>query len=206
MIAVMHQTRRHILELLRIRAGQTVGELASALHVTRTAVLSHLAALQADGLARRRGLRRGKRRPSVVYEATESADAAFPKSYEAFAADLLQALRSHGPSALTRALHGVEAAWIARDVPRVQTLRGSARAEMAGKILIERGFLPTLQQNHRDYVLREHNCPVMRLASEHPEVCDSIHRWMEALFGAPMNRVHCMRRGDAFSEYHFHAS
>ena len=58
-MAAMHDTRRRILELLRIRAGQTVGELTAAVHLTRTAVLNHLAALQVEGLARRRGLRRG---------------------------------------------------------------------------------------------------------------------------------------------------
>jgi len=203
---MMHQTRRYILELLRIRAGQTVGELIAAVRLTRTAVLNHLATLQADGLVRRRGLRQGKRRPSIIYEVTQSADAIFPKTYDAFAADILQALRDHGPATLSRTLRRVEAMWIARDVPRVQRLRGRARAEMVNKILAERGFLPTLQRDHAGYVLREYNCPVMRVAIDHPQVCDTIHRWMEALFGAPLSRVHCMRRGDAFSEYHFRAS
>ena len=202
----MHDTRRRILELLRIRAGQTVGELTAAVRLTRTAVLNHLAALQVEGLARRRGLRRGKRRPSIVYEVTQSADVVFPKTYDAFAADLLQALRNQGASALNRALQRVETMWIARDGPRVQSLRGHARAEMVGKILAERGFLPTLERNHSEFVLREYNCPVMRLAADHPEVCDAIHRWMEALLGARLSRVHCMRRGDAFSEYRFRAS
>lgn len=206
MIAVMQETRRQILESLRVRGNQTVSDLIETLGLTRTAILNHLTTLQADGLVRRRGLRRGKRRPSVVYEATPSADAVFPKGYDAFAADVLQALREQGPATLERTLRQVGTAWVVRDLPRVQNLRGRARTEMVSKILAERGFLPTLQRHARSYVLREHNCPVMRLAVDHPEVCDTIHRWMEALVGVPLNRVHCMRRGDAFSEYHFSAS
>jgi predicted ArsR family transcriptional regulator len=206
MMPMMHQTRRHILELLRTRTGQTVSELSASLHLTRTAVLNHLATLQADGLVIRRGLRPGKRRPSIVYEVTPSADAAFPKTYDAFAADVLQALRDQGPATVGRTLRRVEAQWIARDLPRVQKLRGRARTEMVSRILAERGFLPTLQSDHDGYVLREHNCPVMRLAIDYLEVCDTIHRWMEALFGTSLRRTHCMRRGEAFSEYHFRAS
>jgi predicted ArsR family transcriptional regulator len=206
MMASMQETRRSILESLRVRGNQTVADLVQAVGLTRTAILNHLATLQADGLVRRRGLRQGKRRPSVVYEATPSADAVFPKGYDAFAADVLAALRDQGPGVLERTLRQVGAAWTARDLPRVQHLEGRARTEMVATILAERGFLPTLQRSARGYVLKEHNCPIMRLAVDHPEVCDTVHRWMEALAGTPMRRVHCMRRGDAFSEYHFRAS
>jgi len=183
-----------------------VSDLTEAPGLTRTAILNHLATLQAEGLVRHRGLRQGKRRPSVVYEATPSADTAFPKGDDAFAADVLQALRDQGPAMLGRTLRQVGNTWVARDLPRVEKLRGRARTEMVSKILAERGLLPTLQRNPEGYVLRERNCPVMRLAVDHPEVCDTIHRWMEALVGVPLKRVHCMRRGDAFSEYQFRAS
>ena len=70
----MSDTRRRIVDLLRVRGSQSVEDLVAALGVTRTAVVSHLSALQADGVAARRGLRAGRRRPSVVYELTEAAD------------------------------------------------------------------------------------------------------------------------------------
>jgi predicted ArsR family transcriptional regulator len=88
--------------LLRVRGGQTVPDLVRALRLTRTAVLNHLAALQAQGFVQRQGMRRGTRRPSVVYEVTPAADALFPKKYEAFAAAVLDALSRNDPSALTR--------------------------------------------------------------------------------------------------------
>jgi predicted ArsR family transcriptional regulator len=202
----MQETRRRIVELLRVRGGQTVQDLVVALRLTRTAVISHLGVLQAEGLVTRRGLRRGKRRPSMIYETTRAADSAFPQAYEAFAAAVLSALKEEDPSALRAALRRVGEGWVERDRHRVEGLKGQARVEVTRQILEERGFLPALDRADGTYVLREHNCPVLRLAVDHAEVCDIVHRWMESLVGAPLVRVQCMRNGDAFSEYHFRAS
>src|SRR5690349_16164498 len=116
----------------------------AALRLTRTAVLNHLATLQAEGLIQRHGMRRGTRRPSVLYEATPAADEVFPKGYEAFAAAVLDALDREDPGALARTLARVGDAWIARDAPRVHRLHGRARLEEARNILAERGFMPVL--------------------------------------------------------------
>jgi predicted ArsR family transcriptional regulator len=205
-MGAMQETRRRIVELLRVRGGQTVQDLVVALRLTRTAVTSHLGVLQAEGLVARRGLRRGKRRPSVIYETTRSADSAFPQAYEAFATAVLNALKEADPSALCAALGRVGEAWVERDRHRIEGLKGQARMEAVRQILEERGFLPALERAGGTYVLREHNCPVLRLAEDHAEVCDTVHRWMESLVGSPLVRVQCMRLGGAFSEYHFRAS
>lgn len=197
----MHETRRRIVELLRVRDGLAVEELARALQVTRTAVTSHLSALQADGYVVRRGLRAGRRRPSVMYVLTPAADTLFPKAYDDLAASVLAELSRAGGGELPALLRKVSDRWIAQDLPKIERLRGAQRLRQAQQILADRGFLPVLERAGTGYVLREHNCPVMRLAYEHPEICDMVHRWMEALFGMRMERMKCMRRGDAFSEY-----
>ncbi len=48
--ALAHGTRRTILDRLRERPGQGVGELAKSFDVTRIAVMNHLAVLEAAGL------------------------------------------------------------------------------------------------------------------------------------------------------------
>lgn len=48
--ALAHSTRRRILDLVRARSGQTVGELARAFDVSRIAVMNHLAVLETAGL------------------------------------------------------------------------------------------------------------------------------------------------------------
>jgi predicted ArsR family transcriptional regulator len=184
-----------------LHGGQTVEDLAEALKVTRTAVTSHLSALAADGLVARQGLRPGRRRPSVLYVLTPAADRLFPKAYDDFAEALLMAAEKEGRSRLERLLGTVAEQWIARDLPRVKALRGRKRLERAREILAVRGFMPALELTRGGYLLREHNCPAMRLAVAHPEVCDMVHRWLEALLGTSLTRTRCLRQGDPFSEY-----
>ncbi|HEV2358329.1 MAG TPA: ArsR family transcriptional regulator [bacterium] len=197
----MDDTRSRIVELLRVRGGQTVQDLARSLHLTRTAVVSHLSALRAEGLVTRGGLRAGRRRPSTLYVVTDAADWVFPKRYEEFAAALLDGLKRDNPKTFTRVLERLGDGWVARDLPRVGGLHGRARVKMAQQILRERGFLPTLEWSAGAYTLREHNCPVMILAAAHPDICAAVHRWLEALVGMPLARNRCMAQGASFSEY-----
>lgn len=44
-------------------------------------------------------------------------------------------------------------------------------------------------------------CSVMELAFQHEEICEMVHRWLEALAGTPMVRVKCLRLGDPYSAY-----
>ncbi len=197
----MRDTKWQILEFLRLGGGGTVEELAERLGLTRTAITTQLAALQADGLVGRRGFRPGRRRPSVLYALTAKADALFPKSYDAFAAAVLEEIKREGPGELRALLRRIADRWIARDLPRVEGLRGIARLNRVRDILAERGFLPALERTSAGYVLREHNCPVMQLVALHAEVCEMVHRWLEALAGTPKVRVKCMRQGDLYSAY-----
>jgi len=196
----MKATRLRLAELLRLEGSQTVEGLGAALHLTRTAVINHLAGLQADGLVRRRGLRPGTGRPSIVYELTPAAERLFPKSYDDFAAALLEELATR-PGDLRQVLRRTADRWIARDLPHLQGLHGRPRFERARETLAERGFMPALEHVPGGYLVREHNCPLMRLTAAHPEVCDMVHRWLEALFGARLSREGCLREGDLFSTY-----
>ena len=48
--ALAHESRRKILDLVKDRPGQSVGELAGAFDVSRIAVMNHLAVLEKAGL------------------------------------------------------------------------------------------------------------------------------------------------------------
>jgi predicted ArsR family transcriptional regulator len=197
----MHETRQRIVDALRVQGGQTIESLCAVLGLSRTAVKSHLMALGADGLVRRRGLQAGTRRPSNVYELTPGADRLFPKTYDDFAVALVEEIKRQRPDELKQFLDSVAARWIARDLPRVEGLHGSERLETVQRIMAERGFMPVLAQTAEGYELREHNCPLMRLTAEHIELCDMVLGWLEALFGTPLSRVRCLRLGDSFSAY-----
>jgi predicted ArsR family transcriptional regulator len=197
----MHETRERIVELLRLHGSHTVESLCAALSLSRTAVKSHLTALRAEAMVRRRGLRPGTRRPSNVYELTPEADRLFPKMYDDFAAALIEEIRRQRPDELEAYLERIADRWIARDAARVEGLHGLERFERAKETLADRGFMPVLDQVPDGYQLHEHNCPLMKLTADYPEVCNMVHRWLEALFGTRLNRVRCLHLGDPFSAY-----
>lgn len=200
-MAEMHETRERIVQLLRLQGSHTVESLCATLGLSRTAVKSHLTGLQADGMVRRMGLQAGPRRPSHVYQLTREADRLFPKAYDDFASALIDEIRRLRPDDLQGYLDRIATRWIARDSPRVEGLHGAERFDRAKEILADRGFMPTMEQVAGGYELREHNCPLMALAVEHLEVCNMVHRWLEALFGSPLARERCLRLGHPFSGY-----
>lgn len=197
----MRTTRERVLELLRLKGGQTVEDLSTTLKLTRTAITTQLAVLQAEGLVRRQGFQPGPRRPSILYELTPMADRLFPKAYDEFASALLEEIKNEKPNHLRRYLQRIADRWIARDLPSLEGFRGHDRFERAKDILTQRGFIPVLEQTSDGYLLREHNCPLMQVAVAHQEICDMVHQWLEALFNARLNRVHCLRQGDPASTY-----
>jgi predicted ArsR family transcriptional regulator len=197
----MHETRERIISLLRLHGSYTIDGLCVALGLSRTAVRSHLTGLRAEGLVHRGGLQQGRRRPSNVYELTPEADRLFPKIYDEFATALIGEIRQQRPDELQRYLERIADRWIARDAPRVDGRHGRDRIERATQVLADRGFIPVIERMANGYRLQEHNCPLMRLTAEYPEVCSMVHQWLEALFGTRLNRVQCLRLGDPFSAY-----
>lgn len=198
---IMRPTRERVLELLRFEGGRTIEDLSTTLKLTRTAITAQLAALQAEGLVHRQGLRPGPRRPSVVYELTAMADRLFPKAYDEFAFALVEEIKQNKPDDLVGYLRHIARRWIARDLPALEGFRGRDRMDRVKDILTQRGFMPVLEQSSGGYLLHEHNCPLIQVAVAHPEICDMVHHWLEALFDARLDRVHCLSQGDRASVY-----
>ncbi|HZV79399.1 MAG TPA: helix-turn-helix domain-containing protein [Candidatus Binatus sp.] len=190
-----------LLNIMRVRHGVTVDELAAGLSLTRTTIINHLHSLMGEGLVRRGGLRRGQRRPSVVYELTAEADRAFPQLYEEFSEDLLDELGSEQPARVKRIFAGIGKRWIARDAPAVKNLRGPRRIEAALSLLTERGFMPAWEGTASKRTLYQYNCPLRSLCQRDPEVTNLIHRWIQSLFGVGLARTGCMAKGDRSCVY-----
>jgi predicted ArsR family transcriptional regulator len=197
----MRDRPRNLLDLMRVRGDVTVDELAAELKLTRTTIVNHLNRLMGEGYVRRSGLRRGRRRPSVVYKLTPSADRIFPQLYEEFLNDVLEDLGSRRPPTIKQVICDVRDHWIARDLPVVKGFRGKQRINRALDILSKRGFMPALQRRGRVAVLQQYNCPLVRLCERYPDVPDMILRWIKALFGTPTTRSGCIAMGNASCSY-----
>ncbi|HEV2037211.1 MAG TPA: hypothetical protein VGQ96_01290 [Candidatus Eremiobacteraceae bacterium] len=189
------------MELMRVRGGVSVEEAARELHLTRTTVVNRLKSLMGDGLVKRSGLRRGPRRPSIVYTLTADADRVFPELYEEFASDILHEMAGRRSPQTASVIRGVTNRWIARDTPAVQGLHGRQRVDRALDVLSKKGFMPALDGSGRSMTLQHFNCPLRRLCVDSIDVRNLIRRWIEALFGMPAHRSACICKGAPACRY-----
>jgi predicted ArsR family transcriptional regulator len=163
-------TRGQIVRLLR-RARQTVDDLAAVLHLTDNAVRAHLLRLERDGLVRQAGLRKGERRPSLVYELTPDAEQLFPKAYAPALARLLDVLSERASPAELRQLALESGRRLA--VGRPLAAGGPhERLQVAADVLSSLGGLAEVETVAQGRLqLRGFSCPLGELVADHPELC-----------------------------------
>jgi predicted ArsR family transcriptional regulator len=178
--------------LLR-RSSRTADELAQALDLTPTAVRAHLAALERDGLVQQHSERRGSRKPSAVYDLTQTAEELFPKAYGQLLDQLLQVLQRRMPPAEIETLlrevgRQIAAQW------KLPPGELRVRLEAAVSVLNELGGLMEGEAGEKTFSLRGYRCPFAALVRAHPEVCRLAETLLSELVGVPVQE-HCLRTG-----------
>jgi predicted ArsR family transcriptional regulator len=194
-------TRGQIVNLLR-RTRQTVDDLAAALGLTDNAVRAHLVRLERDGLVQQRGIRRGERRPSLVYELTVEAEQLFPKAYAPALQSLLEVIADRGSPA--------DLETIARQAGRrlaagSQGAGGDKRARLvaAARVLSTLGGLAEVEMGGDGRLeLRGYACPFGELAARHPELCTVAEALVAEVSGVALHQT-CIREPDEPPRCHF---
>ena len=163
-------TRGQIVALLR-RTRQTVDDLAARLALTDNAVRAHLLRLERDGLVRQKGLRRGERRPSLLYELTPEAEALFPKAYAPVLSKILEVLGERSSTEEGRRLLEESGRRLAAGRPPVAG-GPEERLQEAADVLSALGGLAEVEvQPDGRLLLRGFSCPLSDVVGEHPELC-----------------------------------
>lgn len=193
--------RRAVLYAVRRRGEATAEQVADQLDITVSGARQHLAALAQDGLVESSELvspggRRGRR--TLVYAATEAADAYFPKAYGELTNELLGYVADTDGELLdqlfARRRDGRIEAARARLAPK-RTLRGKV-AELT-RILDEDGYLASWEQVEPGvFLIVEHNCAIWAVARRYGQACTSeIDFIRTVLDGTDVERVQHMVAG-----------
>lgn len=200
----MPETRRKILELLKLHGPMTAHQLAKALGMTAMGVRGHLALLERDGLIRHETVQKTLGRPSYVYTLTEQGDELFPRTYAQFAESLLEAFKAlEGPEALERLFDH-----------RTELLATQYRARLNGKSLRERvaelarirteeGYMAEWEElNKNKFLLTEHNCAICQIAHTCPTACrHELELFRQVLDDATVTRDKHIIKGDSTCTY-----
>lgn len=200
---MMQKTRQRIVALLKRNSGLTTDELAEMLGISATAIRRHLKILEARNAVCHRAEQRGMGRPIYVYTLTNGASNLFPQSYTAFAKALLQDLKDFSgeeePSELVdRRQKGRHRQYLA--LTKGQTL--SDRVASLAQLMENEGRITTWQLiNAQCFILREHNCPLFRLAREFDHPCRCEISLLKETLQASVKRVSHIAKGDVACVY-----
>jgi predicted ArsR family transcriptional regulator len=198
-------TRRAVLDLLKRNGEQTVAQLGAALGVSGVAVRRHLEVLEHVGLVRQTTRAQGRGRPAHVYTLTELGHDLFPRNYHQLVAQLLEAATSElGPEAVERLFdhRQQELAELYRTRTRGQPLPQLASALAA--IQDENGYMAECAAaGDGQFVVREHNCAIARVAGSWPTACAHELALFRQLAGpeVEVERVAHIQAGDPVCAY-----
>jgi len=174
-------SRGKILALLRTES-RTVNELAEALALTENAIRSHLTSLERDGLIQQLGMRRGFRKPHVLYSLTPEAEQLFPTAYGS--------LLRHALTVFARQLSRQELQASLREIGRtaadehldhVKGKTRNQRIEFALSLLKTLGGDITVREGDGKRFIHGNGCVFSAVTVHHPEACLIAERFFPKL-------------------------
>ncbi|MBX6377787.1 MAG: ArsR family transcriptional regulator [Clostridia bacterium] len=182
-------TRRRILELLKRHGHLTVESLAEALCLTPMAVRQHLAVLQKEGLvgcSQRRGT---IGRPAYLFYLTETGDEVFPRAYDRFAVELLEAIgEAEGPARLEQAVQQYVERMTRHYERQLTSTSVRERTNELAQLRNRQGYMAEVVQDGEGVlVLRQYNCAIARIARRFPVTCRCEVQMFAQLLGVPVS-------------------
>jgi predicted ArsR family transcriptional regulator len=203
----MQRTRESIVKLLRNNGGLATDDLSERLGISATAVRRHLGALAEQDMVFRRKEQRGVGRPCYIYSLARGASGIFPQSYAAFVNALLQDLSAlEREKELKELLDRRQERRQHHYLTRTTGKTLSERVASLARLLESEGRLATWQQWGEDhYVLREHNCPFLKLVKKFDYPCQREIALLEQILDAEVRRVSHVLAGDVTCVYEIKA-
>jgi len=215
----VRDTRERLIDAISAHGPITARQLAERFGLTSAAVRRHLATLEADQVIAEHEMpvrNRGRGRPSKAFVLSKSAHERLPGGYDELAVLAIEELaRAGGDEAVERLAEQRVADWESRLAQRVAEQEAAGeevtlarRVELLAELLTDRGYattvrplsvpLPTPGAGPRTLVtaqLCHGHCPVLDVATDHPELCEAETRVISRIIGAPVQRLATLAQG-----------
>ncbi len=187
-------SRRRLIGLLR-RSTCTVMELAQQLKLTDNAVRAQLIALQSDGLVEIKGLRRGSRRPSYVYQLTPAGAQLFPNAYAPVLDQVLRMMQDRfSPDVQQKSLAEVGDRLAQPLADELAGVPFRKRLKHTIRLLAALGADVRIVNEGPAIRIQGAGCPLSLVTREHTRAsgCSIIQAMLRSLLGVPVDEV-CQR-------------
>ena len=198
----MPKSRRLILIALKEHNGLTADELSAMLKISAVAVRRHLDNLKHANLITYEEVRQGMGRPSFVYSLAPKSDHIFPRNYEDFAHEMLDAVRELYGQGAVDAIFAKRFQRI-KEVyePRVNAPTLPGRLDQLVQLRRTDGYMADYQVNEDgSFVLTELNCPIQQVAEGCCQACDQdLQLFVDLLDADVIRQDHLIQGGNACS-------
>src|SRR5580765_2804222 len=190
-----------LVELKRVR-GSTAKDLASRLNVSLNAVRHHLKELESEALIEYERRHQGVGAPAFVYRLTPTAEALFPRRYEATLNELLDhVVEREGRAGAVSVLEARYDSLTRRLQGELAGVAPTERLAAVARLLTEEGYMAEASATTSSGILVEHNCAVQAVAERFPEICAAEARFLAAVLGAEVDRQEHILSGCSACEY-----
>lgn len=190
-------TRETILHMLKTEGPLSTKSIASSLGVTEMAVRRHLGSLEKDGMIQAELVRQAMGRPMAMYRLSPRAEAFFPNKYSTLTLDLLDELAEEaGEEMVTRLFERRRDKLRQRYEPGLGAGSLGERVRALTSIQNDNGYMAECGQNEDgSYVIKEHNCPISRIADRYDQACSCELELFSTLLQAKVERTECLASG-----------
>lgn len=187
---ILKETRSEILLCLKKKGRMSVEELASVLGVSKVSVRRHLDLLSRDMLVAFDIERQDRGRPGHIYFLTGKAEMLFPTGYSTFALKVLNQVKANfGETGISKVFCGQANDLIDSLKPELDGLDFGDRIEKLVSLINERGYdITTCRLDDGSYLIKQRNCPIVKVAAEYSQVCSEELRVYREVLGTEIHR------------------
>ena len=196
-------TRERILFLLKKKGPLSIDDLSRQMGITPMGIRQHLISLERKGLVDYIARRYGVGRPAFLYKLTEKADDLFPKAYHKFILTTLKELEKNEGREKIEEIFRWRKEKILRDNKDALSEKKSLQDRVFAlkDVLESDGYLVDIDMDDHNFILKEFNCPIARVASEYREACKYELQVYRELLRKEITRQECMAEGSPSCTY-----
>jgi predicted ArsR family transcriptional regulator len=193
---LLDTTRGRIVTLLLQGGGLTADDIATKLHLTRSAVRIQIGVMERDGVVRKAGKRPGTTRPSHVFELTSDVEKLLSKAYIPVLTHLVDVFAASLPAPQIEALLRLTGKALATELSQGKPLAGGLKSRVAAASDLMNEHLGALTHVERNggIVIRGTGCPLAALTGKHPGVCLAIESLVTEIVGVAVHE--CCERSE----------
>jgi predicted ArsR family transcriptional regulator len=195
---LLPDSRRQVMEYLKLQGEATAGEVAEHLHISREGARQQLQLLENEGwVSRQERPTAGAGRPAVAFRVTTDGDHVFPKSYDQLSVTLVDAVAQQlGPAALQTLLAAISEQQVRHWEPKLAGLSLPERIKALKDIYVEADPHTSARKDALGYALVERNCPFLNVAMRRPQLCSITVNTLTRLLGVKVVREERFQDGD----------